>query len=138
MAYDSNELYSSNSVDASKRAAARKAKVVTLASSVGAETLEKLTPLAYDTSVDMWKVWTNGGSNGTGTVRAFLWPDEVTLDAANEVLGQALWEGEVHIDDVEVPDGENLANLKAAIQSPPSGPTLRELGIHVRGLDKIS
>lgn len=98
----------------------------------GTGTLERLTPVAFNTSTNKWAVWTHGGGNGTGTISGFVWPDAVTLDATGDVIGQVMLAGRVHYDDIALPYGEIADNLKAALRSGP-----RALGIFVEGLDQV-
>lgn len=130
MAQNENELFSSNSVDATLRVNAKTIQPKSFAS--GSGTLAGLTPVAFNTSTNLWVVWTNGGANGTGTISGFVWPDDVVLDASDEVTGQVLLEGKIHFDDIVVPSGETEANLKTAIRG-----NLRALGLVVQGLTQV-
>lgn len=132
MAYQDNELFSSASRDSSLRVFPKSIAPKTLAAAAGGPTLPALTPLAFNTSTNKWVVWTNGGSNGTGTISGFLWPDAVTLDATDDTLAQVLMAGDVHYEDIPVPSGETLANLKTALRSGP-----RALGLMIKGLDNV-
>ena len=98
----------------------------------GSGTLERLTPVAYNTSTNKWTVWTNGGANGTGTIRGFVWPDAVELDSSDDVLGNVMLAGRVHYDDIVLPYGETESNLQAALRSGP-----RELGLTIESLDQV-
>lgn len=71
-------------------------------------------------------------SNGADVIRGFLHPDALTLAAAEEVLGQVMLEGTIHYEDIPLPAGETVADLKAALRS-----GLRERGIHVQGLTEV-
>lgn len=104
----------------------------TIAAIGAAPTLTRLMPMAYNTSTNKWVVWTNGGANGTGTILAFIWPDEVPTDAANDTLAVMLLAGELHFDDIPVPSGETSANLKTALRSGP-----RTVDFTIRGLDQV-
>ncbi len=88
---------------------------------------------------------TDAGSalNDTNTIRAFLYEKEVQLVAGGEVHGVALFAGEVYAADV------NTAAIRAVLAGSPSEanvdaalaggtPTLRELGILVRGLETVA
>lgn len=104
----------------------------------GSALLAKLTPVAFNSSTEFWVVWTNGGANDTGTIRGFVWPDDVQLDAGGEVLGQVLIEGKVHYDDIVLPAGEMQANLDTALITPGAdGLSLRDRGIILQGIDKV-
>jgi hypothetical protein len=98
----------------------------------GSGTIARGTALAYNTSTNKWVVFTNGGANGTGTLQGFLWPDDITLDGAGEVLGNVMLGGRVHIDDIPIVAGYNLAQLKTALQT-----GAREKGFIVEGLENF-
>jgi hypothetical protein len=68
----------------------------------GSGTLAKLTPVAFNTSTLQWVPFDEGGSNGTGTIRGFVWPDAVVLDGSDEVIGNIMLAGKVHFDDLPV------------------------------------
>lgn len=135
MALATRELFSDNDQGAGLRAKAREdgVKVGTFANVALGPTLAKLTPLAFNTSTKKWVAWTTGGANGTGVIGGFAWPDAVVLDATGEVQGQILVNGVVHLDDIAVPSGETLANLKTAIKSP----TTRSVRLDIQGLADI-
>lgn len=130
MALNPNELFSSASEAAKLRVEPITIQPKKFAS--GSGTLAALTPVAYNTSTNMWVVWTNGGANGTGTISGFVWPDAVVLDSDEEVLGNILLEGKIHHDDIPVPSGETQNNLDAALRSGP-----RALGLIVQGLTQV-
>lgn len=71
-------------------------------------------------------------ANGTNVIRGFVWPDAITLDSDEEVLGQVLVAGTVHYDDIALPSGETIPSLQTACRS-----GLRERGIHVQGLSQV-
>lgn len=85
----------------------------------GGPTLEVLTPLAFNTSVNQWVVFDADGTNGTDTVRGFVYPEPVTLDATDEVQGQILTSGRVDWNDVvkAVAGSYNEAELTAELQA---------------------
>lgn len=66
----------------------------------GSGTLAKLTPVAFNTSTKQWVPWDQDGTNGTDTIRGFLFPDKVTLDGGEEVIAQVMLNGKVHFDDL--------------------------------------
>lgn len=128
MALGPNELFTSNTPAAKLRVFSTSTQPKTFA--VGSVTLPKATPVVFDTVSKTWKVWANAGANETDLIRGFLWPDELKLDAADEVLGQVMMAGRIHAKDVALPAGETQPNLDAALQS-----GLRErTGIIVEGL----
>ena len=143
MALASNELYSSTTRGALPNFAVGSPdgiKVVNFANSAGAETIAPMTPVAYDTSTNNWKVWTDGGANGTGDIRGFLIGTEygadpvtgITLDATDEVIGTVMIDGTIDYNSIVLPSGETENNLKAALQS-----GLRERGIIVANLENF-
>lgn len=131
MALDPNEGFASNSVDPKLRVDALTIQPKKFAS--GSGTFAELTPVAFNTSSNMWVVWTSGGSDGTGTIKGFVWPDQVVLDGSNEVLGNVLLQGKVHYDDIPVPAGETQNDLDTALRT--GG--LREAGIIIQGLTQF-
>lgn len=131
MAYAENNLLSQDSAFPQQlRAFSTQTQPKTFGS--GSGTLERLTPVAYNTSTNKWTVWTDGGANGTGDIRGFIWPDAVDLDADDDVLAQVMLAGRVHYEDIVLPYGEAEADLKAALRSGP-----RELGLIIEGLDQV-
>ena len=68
----------------------------------GTGTLVRLTPVAFNTSTLKYVPWDQDGLNGTNIMEGFVWPDEVLLDAADEVLGNILLGGKLHFDDLPV------------------------------------
>lgn len=142
MTLSTNELFSSNAQTAPPRifptaeTGMLNQKFATLA---GGPTLAVGEALAFNTSTGLWVPWTNSGSNGTGTVRAFVYPVPITLSATAEVLGWMMIGGIIHADDMkDHADGTSSSNLRTAVKTPPSGPSLRENGIIVQGLPGIS
>lgn len=97
----------------------------------GAPLLPLLTPMAYNTSTGIWVVWTNGGANGTGTIKGFL-ARELQTHATNTALASMLTAGQVHFDDIPVPAGETEGNLITALQSGP-----RESNLLIKGLADV-
>ncbi len=131
MAYDPNQLFGTYSgLPALKRVIAKTIQPKTFAAGTG--TLAKLTPVVYNTSTNQWTVWANGGANGTGTIKGFVWPDPITLVSDKEVIGNVLIEGKIHFDDIALPTGQTAANLKTACRSGP-----RDLGLFIQGLDQV-
>lgn len=115
MALGPNELFTSNTEAAKLRIFSTSTQPKTFAT--GAVTLAKGSPVAFDTVSKTWKIWANAGGDETNLIRAFIWPDDVKLDAADEVLGQVLMAGRVHAGDVVLPAGETQPNLDAALQA---------------------
>lgn len=131
MALNPNELFTSNDAAAKLRFFSKSTQPKEFAT--GAVTLVKGTPVAFDAVAKKWKVWADAGGDETNLIRAFVWPDDVVLNAADEVLGQVLMAGRVHAGDVALPAGELQADLDAALQA-----GLRErTGIIVEGLEEF-
>lgn len=74
---------------------------------------------------------TQAGKDQSG-VRGFVWPDEVVLDADEEVLGQVMLAGRVHYADIVLPAGETESVLKADLQN-----NARSLGLIIQGLEEV-
>jgi hypothetical protein len=75
---------------------------------------------------------TQAGVNTSG-IQGFLWPDPVTLAAANEVLCQMLLEGEINYAEILLPAGESEAALKVALNTG----EVRKRGLIIQGLPKF-
>lgn len=71
---------------------------------------------------------TTGVSN---RIDGLIWPDAVTLDASDDVLGQVMMAGRVHVDDIVTPAGETTGSLKAALRNT----VARNEGLILEGLD---
>lgn len=142
MALQTRELFAGpTNVDRKPRMHAERLMVVKLAA--GTALLPVGTPLAKNSSTGFWVPFTQGGMNDTANIRAFVYEQEAQLLAGGEVLAVALVEGEVYEADV------NTAAIRAVLGGAPSEanvqtalaagtPTLRELGILVRGLTTIA
>lgn len=142
MALASNELFAGpTNVPVTPRMHASRVQVIKLAS--GSALLPIGTPLARNSSTGFWVPFTQGGMNDTATIRAFVYDKSVQLNGSGEVLAVALFEGEVYEADV------NTAAIRAVLGGSPSEanvqtalaggtPTLRELGILVRGLGTVA
>lgn len=142
MALQPRELFAGpTSIPVKPRMHAERLQVVKLAA--GTALLPLGTPLARNSSTGFWEPFTQGGMNDTATIRAFLYESEAQLEAGGEVLAVALFEGEVYEADV------NTAAIRAVLGgSPTEGnvqtalaggtPSLRELGILVRGLGTVA
>lgn len=131
MAYNPNELVVNGTPRAgAKPAAATHIHPVTFAA--GSGTLAIGTPVAFNTSTGFWVVWASGGANGTGTIAGFVWPDAVTLDADEEVLGNIMFTGDIHYSAIVLPAGQTENNLKASLRT-----DCRTRGLIVQGLDQV-
>ncbi len=114
----------------------------TVAAAAGDPVYPPMTPMAYNTSSGYWVPFTQGGSNETNVIRAFVGPAGCQASASGEVLAELILEGEVHRDDI------NTAAIRALLGGSPSeanvdtalaagDPSLRELGINVVGLETV-
>lgn len=56
-------------------------------------------------------------SDGSDEITAFLWPDNAQLLAGNEIIGDVLMSGTIHIDDIPLTGSNTLPQLKAALLS---------------------
>ena len=128
MALNANELLSS----ASKAAALRffPTSVQPKVFDPGAAAIPKGTMVATLTATGFLVPFVSGAADGSEVMVGFAWPDDVALDAADEVLGQVMMEGRLHVDDiistVTVPAGlETPAEIKA------------ELSVNARALNFI-
>jgi len=75
-----------------------------------------------------------GADNGEDVISGFVGDVEgVQLHATNEVIGLVVLAGDVHRDDVVLPDGESQSDLDTALKSS----ALRALGINVKGLANV-
>lgn len=130
MALNPNELVSSASGPSEGRTVAHRVRPKEFAS--GSGTLAKNAPVAFNTSTLKWVPWVSGGANGAGTIKGFVWPDAIVLDADEEVLGHVMLEGLIHSDDVKAATSESDSNVEAMLRA-----DCRALGIHVEGLTQV-
>lgn len=136
MAYDPNEQFETQpGLGSQLRIFPTSQQPKTFAAGTG--TIANGTPVAFNTATKLWVVWTNGGVDGTGTIKGFLNVHEVegehTLVVGSETLANVMLTGRIHRDDVVLPAGELQADLDAAL----AGGGVRELGIIVEGLAKF-
>ena len=99
----------------------------------GTALLPPLTPVAYNDATGTWMPWDADGLNGTDSIRGFVWPVEVQLVDGEEVLGQVMLMGRIHVDDIDLdqtPGPETVADLKIELRV-----NVRDSGIIVEGLD---
>lgn len=130
MAYANNELFVGTTRNDFPRVKATYVAPKTFAPVGGKPSYACLTPVSFNTATKKWVVWTNGGANGTGTIKGFVYVDGVDLDDTDDVIGNVMLAGEIHRDDVVLPTGELQANLDAALIAS----NLRAVGIQVQGL----
>jgi len=136
MTLNSNELFSSNSVDAVPSVQAD--VIMPKEFAAGSGTLPRLAPIALNSSTKKFVPWDEDGSNDADTIVGFVWPDPIVLNATDEVLGQVMLAGRLHYDDVlaiieDVDANYSVAGLKAALQA-----DCRTRGLHVQGLAEVA
>ncbi len=117
MAYAENELYDSSSKDPFPRIAPTRVLPCTFGADATAPTLAVGTPVAFDEDNLVWKPWSAAGTGNVDEIRGFVYPDAIALDAAGEVLGQVMVKGDIHFDDIAIPDGESVSDLRDAVRS---------------------
>lgn len=130
MALNPRELFDSETRSAFPRTIAERVAVKEFGQ--GSGTLSVMAPLAFNTSTNKWVPFEVSGSNGTGTIKGFVWPDEIVLDSDEEVLGQVLLRGILHEDDVLAATTEADGGTRTALRSGPRG-----LGLDVQGLTQV-
>lgn len=94
------------------------------------------TPMCYDTATANFKPYALGAANGGDAIRAFVYPNEITLadvTGAEEVLGNLMFRGEIHAADVALPTGQLQASLDAALLDP----TIRDHGLDIQALPDV-
>jgi hypothetical protein len=64
-------------------------------------------------------------------IDGFVWPDAVVLDSDEEVLGQVLLGGRIHVDDIPIVSGYTSAILKAQLRDK----QVRDSGFIIEGLE---
>lgn len=107
-------------------------------SHAGAELLRVGTVVAFDTSTTpgMWVPWTEGGSNGGNIPRAIVMPDPIQLKTGNEVLGDIMVVGVIHVDDlIDHANQSSSQALRDALVG--SSDILRKNKIIIRGLPGV-
>lgn len=142
MALQTRELFAGpTNVPVTPRMTANRVAVVKLAA--GTALLPVGTPLARNSSTGFWVPFVQGGMNDTATIRAFVYDTPVQLLAGGEVMGIALVDGEVYEADVNTAairavlgGSASEANVQTALAG--GTPSLRELGIYVRGLGTVA
>ena len=133
MALTDNELFSSADGTARTRTVAQ--RIAPKEFSAGSGTLAVNALVSFDTSANKWVPWDADGANGHAVAKGIVFPDPIVLVAADEVIGQVLIEGIVHIDDLydSNPDGNATdADVATEVRS-----NFRDLGIHVQGLTQV-
>ena len=109
----------------------------------GAPPLLVGTPVAYDTSVNLWVKMDDAGSNGANIIRGFVYPDDIELHASNETIGSVMIKGTIHRDDVidhntDTPQSAaGDPGVDGALAGGEGTPTPEELGLIVQGLKDV-
>lgn len=104
----------------------------------GSGSIPKGTMVAILTATGFIVPFVSGAVDGSEVMVGFAWPDDVVLNAADEVLGNVMMEGRLHVLDIisttTVPAGtETLAELKAELVL-----NARALNFIVEGFDVLS
>lgn len=103
----------------------------TFTESAGAETLKVGTPLVFDNAAGntgQLRPWVDGDA-GARDIVAFVYDRDVVLHATNEVLGNAMFHGTIHHDDVQL-NGQTQGTLDTALKAA----ALRLAGLYIDGL----
>jgi hypothetical protein len=133
MTLNDNELYSSASQNAYPRIQSEQQHPHKFGPVASAPELEVGTPVAFDHDNDRYLVWSSGGTvTGASTIVGFIFPLPVQLHATEEVLGVVMERGEIHYDDIVLPDGEDEDALKAEIRD-----NCMKRGLRVVGLTQV-
>ena len=98
----------------------------------GATALAVGTPMAYNTSTNLWVVFASGGANGTGTIGGFVYPNPAPRHATDETTAVLMLKGKIHISDIPILAGYTLAQLKTEMQS-----VAFRKGLEVEGLESV-
>lgn len=130
MAVQPENLRDVVTVGAALRIASTQQDVVTFAIGGADKVLVKGTAIAYETTTDTIKEWATGGANGLADVHGIIWPRDVKVLTAGEVLGAIMIRGNAHVGDI-ISDGGTVAQLKTALRDP----LIRNKGLHIDGLD---
>jgi len=104
----------------------------TFDAATGAPTYKVGTPMVLNAAGELvaWQDTNEPGGAAATPIVAFVYPRDVTVDATNEVLGDALFYGKIRYADVLLPSGETQGLLDTALRDP----ELRKQGIFVDGL----
>lgn len=153
MALETNELYKSATQAAFPRIqpegpAGVQPKTLDEAGVGLATVLPVGTPVCFNTATNTWVPWADvagAGTNKERVIRGFVYPREITIPAnasGDETIGNILLRGQIHYDDIVTALGQlvpavTTTNLATALRGIAGEPALRELGLHVQGLDQI-
>ena len=134
MALKSNELFQETDGVFDKPIDAHRIIPVKVGPSAGEETYVPGTLMAYDTVNDYYVGWDPAGANGVEIAKGVLWPDPLTLDAADESIAQLMVMGTVRLEDLT--EGDGITATPTDIQDAVKA-TFRDLGIIVQNLDTV-
>lgn len=102
---------------------------ITFAAQLGEQAMVVSADFALITgNVHVLSTSTTGVSN---PVDGLVWPDAIVLDSSDDILGQTMLAGRVHVDDIPITSGRTLGSLKAALREGRA----RDAGFVVEGLD---
>lgn len=132
MAYDERELYDSADKDAFPRIGPKRVLPCTFGTDAAETELAVGTPVAFDEANFVWVAWSASGTGDVDEIKGFIYPDALQLSATGEVIGQVMVEGDIHYDDIVLPDGESATDLREALRT-----DCLARGLVVRGLSKI-
>lgn len=72
-----------------------------------------------------------GDASGDYDIAGFVWPDAIVLNASDEVIGNVVQAGIIHLDDIPIVSGYTLAQLKEGLKL---NNDIRKLGFDIQGL----
>lgn len=104
-------------------------KAVKIAAIAGSPTLEQGFPLKESATAGTYEPWVT-----TSEIVAFISNVRHKASATGETLAVVMIAGDIHLDAVQLPSGQTLANLKIELKNAELG----KRGIRVFGLEDIS
>ena len=134
MPYAENELFSETDGNGSNpRIFPTSTQPKTFAAGTG--TVLDMTPVGVVTATGKWAVWNPAETNGTQNIEGILYTQDLPtkgleLDGADDVLGNVVLAGRVHVDDIVLPGAATANDLATAL----STGEVRKKGITVEGL----
>jgi hypothetical protein len=88
--------------------------------------------LGIITASGLWTLWTDAAVDGSQVIAGFLWPNEVTRHATEEVIANVMLAGTVNYNDIPL-NGEAAADLKTALRLK----VVRDAGFIIEDLDLV-
>lgn len=151
MALETNELYSSTTQGKFPRIqpegpAGVQPKTFDEAAAGEAVVLPVGLPVCYNTATASWVPYIDGvgaGTNKERVIRGFVYPREITIPAngsGQEAIGNVMLRGQISYDDIVAATAAystTVTNLATNLRGIAGEPSLRELGLHVQGLDGV-